>query len=74
MGTSERLRVRVNDELVLDAGPARRSRVHTVPRSASVRPRPRSYQVLTSLLAEILMITPSRWTLTETTRKVRLPA
>jgi hypothetical protein len=25
-------------------------------------------------LAEILMITPSGWTLTETTREVRLPA
>jgi hypothetical protein len=25
-------------------------------------------------LAEVLMITPSRWTLTETTREVRLPA
>jgi hypothetical protein len=35
--------------------------------------RPWSDQVLPYGLAEILMITPSRWTLTETTREVRLP-
>jgi hypothetical protein len=33
-----------------------------------------SEQVLPYGLAEILMITPSRWTLTEATREVRLPA
>ena len=33
-----------------------------------------SEQVLPDGLAEILMITPPRWTLTETTREVRLPA
>ena len=33
-----------------------------------------SEQVLPYGLEEVLMITPSRWTLTETTREVRLPA
>jgi len=33
-----------------------------------------SEQVLPYGLAEILMITPSRWTVTEATREVRLPA
>ena len=36
--------------------------------------RPWSEQVLPYGLAEILMITPSRWTLTESTREVRPPA
>ena len=31
-------------------------------------------QVLPFGLAELLMITPSRWTLTETSREVRLPS
>ena len=41
---------------------------------ATERPR-RSWpeQVLPFGLAEILLITPSRWTLTEASRKVRLP-
>ena len=33
-----------------------------------------SEQVLPYGLAEILLITPSRWTLTEASRQVRLPA
>jgi hypothetical protein len=37
-------------------------------------PRPWSEQVLPYGLAELMMITPSRWTLTETSREVRLPA
>ena len=45
------------------------------PQLAMQRPqRSWSEQVLPYGLAEILMITPSRWTLTETTREVRLPA
>ena len=36
--------------------------------------RPWSEQVLPYGLAEILMITPSRWTLTGSSREVRLPA
>lgn len=42
---------------------------------ASERPcRPWSEQVLPYGLAELLMITPSEWTLTEATREVRVPA
>ena len=36
--------------------------------------RPWSEQVLPYGLAELLLITPSRWTLTESSREVRLPA
>jgi len=36
--------------------------------------RPWSEQVLPYGLAEILLITPSRWTLTDASRVVRLPA
>jgi hypothetical protein len=44
-------------------------------RLAMERPqRSWSEQVLPYGLAEILMITPSRWTVTEATREVRLPA
>ena len=43
-------------------------------RSALERPpRPWPEQVLPYGLAEIMMITPSRWTLTEVSREVRLP-
>jgi len=35
--------------------------------------RPWSEQVLAYGLAEMLLITPSRWTLTESSREVRLP-
>ena len=31
-------------------------------------------QVLPYGLAEVLLVTPSRWTLTDTSREVRLPA
>ncbi len=37
------------------------------------RRRPWSEQVLPYGLAEMLLITPSRWTLTEASREVRLP-
>jgi hypothetical protein len=36
--------------------------------------RPWPEQVLPYGLAEMLLVTPSRWTLTENTREVRLPA
>ena len=36
--------------------------------------RPWPEQVLPYGLAEMLLITPSRWTLTESSREVRLPA
>ncbi len=36
--------------------------------------RPWSEQVLPHGLAEMLLVTPSRWTLTEDSRQVRLPA
>jgi hypothetical protein len=36
--------------------------------------RPWPEQVLPYGLAEMLLITPSRWTLTEASREVRLPA
>ena len=36
--------------------------------------RPWPEQVLPYGLAEILLVTPSRWTLTEASREVRLPA
>jgi hypothetical protein len=37
-------------------------------------PRPWPEQVLPYGLAEMMLITPSRWTLTEVSREVRLPA
>jgi hypothetical protein len=37
-------------------------------------PRPWPEQVLPYGLAEMMLITPSRWTLTEVSRGVRLPA
>jgi len=44
-------------------------------RFARERPvRPWTEQVLPYGLAEILLVTPSRWTLTESSREVRLPA
>jgi hypothetical protein len=36
-------------------------------------PRPWPEQVLPYGLAELMMVTPSRWTLTEVSREVRLP-
>jgi hypothetical protein len=36
--------------------------------------RPWSEQALPYGLAEMLLITPARWTLTESSREVRLPA
>lgn len=110
MTARDQLRVRVNDELVLEAGtcekvsgphgPERLIRspkttlFHQVlaylrakpdpPRrpSGSVclqlaleqRRRPWSEQVLPYGVAEMVLITPSRWTLAETSREVRLPA
>jgi hypothetical protein len=42
---------------------------------AMERPRwPWPEQVLPYGVAEMLLVTPSRWTLTETSREVRLPA
>ena len=117
MGASERLQVRVNDELALDAGDCEEvTRVHGQERlirpprttlfnqvlaylrekpdppkrpsgsmvgregiaAAAVTtleqpPRPWPEQVLPYGLAELMMTTPSRWTLTEVSREVRLP-
>lgn len=75
MDTGERLRVRVNDDLVLAAGTCEDvSGPHGPERIVHPPATTLFHQVLAYGLAELTMITPSRWTLTETSREVRLPA
>ena len=69
MSTRERLQVRVNAELVLDAGTCEEGSESCGP-GRLIRP---PEVTLPYGLAEMLLITPSRWTVTEVSREVKAP-